>query len=129
MDKNEPDLVKQLHREAVQRRREQEVEGRALVESMFREAQVGGRRPDRRSLEEQRRQRQGGHEEEAEPRQDRAESSESIAHHCPGYETAGPIRVMIGAEAARATVRFVSAAPPGGATGTTRAWSTTRGRA
>ena len=38
MDKNEPDLVEQLHREAVQRRREQEAAEHALVEAMFREA-------------------------------------------------------------------------------------------
>ena len=38
MDKNEPDLVEQSHREAVQRRREQEVKEHALVEAMFREA-------------------------------------------------------------------------------------------
>jgi hypothetical protein len=38
MDKNEPDLVEQLHRDAVQRRREQMGEERVLVEAMFREA-------------------------------------------------------------------------------------------
>jgi len=37
MDKNEPDLVEQLHREAVQRHWEQKDKERALVEAMFRD--------------------------------------------------------------------------------------------
>ena len=39
MDKNVPDLVEQLHREAVQRHRQQKDNGRALVETTFRESQ------------------------------------------------------------------------------------------
>ncbi len=46
MDKNEPDLVEQLHREAVQRRREQEVKEHALVEAMFREARERQRKEE-----------------------------------------------------------------------------------
>ena len=46
MDKNEPDLVEQLHREAVQRRREQEAKEHALVEAMFREARERQRREE-----------------------------------------------------------------------------------
>jgi len=49
MDKNEPDLVEQSHREAVQRRREQEVKEHSLVEAMFREARE--RQRQRRSRE------------------------------------------------------------------------------
>jgi hypothetical protein len=37
MNENEPDLVEQLHREAVERRREEKAKERALVEAVFRE--------------------------------------------------------------------------------------------
>ena len=48
MDKNEPDLVKQLHREAVQRHAEQKDQERALVEAMFQEARERQRQEDER---------------------------------------------------------------------------------
>lgn len=48
MDKNEPDRVEQSHREAVQHRREQKDQERALVEAMFREAQERQRQEEER---------------------------------------------------------------------------------
>ena len=48
MDKNEPDLVEQLHRDAVQRHREQKSEERALVEAIFREARERQRQEEER---------------------------------------------------------------------------------
>jgi hypothetical protein len=48
MDRNEPDVVEQLHREAVQRRREQKDKERALVEAMFREARERQRQEEER---------------------------------------------------------------------------------
>jgi hypothetical protein len=48
MDKNELDVVEQLHQEAVQRRREQKVKERALVETMFREARERQRQEEER---------------------------------------------------------------------------------
>jgi hypothetical protein len=48
MDANEPDLVEQLHREAVQRHAEQMAQERALVEAMFREARERQRQEEER---------------------------------------------------------------------------------
>ena len=48
MDKNEPDLVEQLHREAVQRHWQQKDMERALVESMFRQARETQRQEEER---------------------------------------------------------------------------------
>ena len=48
MDQNGPDLVEQLHREAVQRHAEQKGQERALVEAMFREARERQRQEEER---------------------------------------------------------------------------------
>jgi hypothetical protein len=48
MDKNEPSLVEQQHREAVQIRGEQKDKERALVEAMFREARERQRQEEER---------------------------------------------------------------------------------
>jgi len=54
MDKNEPGLVEQLHREAAQSHWEQKAKERALVEAMFREARERQRQDEecRRALVE-----------------------------------------------------------------------------
>jgi hypothetical protein len=48
MDKIEPGLVEQLHREAARARREQKAKERALVEAMFREARERQRQEEER---------------------------------------------------------------------------------
>ncbi len=48
MNKNEPDLVEQLHREALERHAAQKAKERALVEAMFREARERQRQEEER---------------------------------------------------------------------------------
>ena len=49
MAENAHDLVEKLHREAIERKREQDHQGRALVEAMFREAWERRRQEEERA--------------------------------------------------------------------------------